>query len=140
MFLVDFAKKGNVVKLFFGDEKDYFGDDWNDTPYEHNAGGVYSEFVKQAIDVAFPYRYDVSEPSDDWHYNGNSPYCKDDFKNGKVPCFIIKKSSGYFDEYSTELESDDNFKVYFNTEFSELIEKIKQFGGTVLEIELMDKE
>ena len=140
MFLVDFAKKGNVVKLFFGDEKDYYGDDWDDTPYEHNAGEVYPQFVKQTVDVVFPYRYDVFEPSDDWHYNGNSPYCKDDFKEGKAPCIIVIKDVDYFDEYSTELDSDDNLKIYFNTAYSELIEKIKQFGGTVLEVELMNKE
>ena len=29
----------------------YYGDDWDDAPYEHNAGTVYEWFVKGYIDI-----------------------------------------------------------------------------------------
>ena len=47
MKIIDFDKKGNVVRFYLGkdDLNDYWGDDWNDVPYEHNAGTVYDEFI-----------------------------------------------------------------------------------------------
>ena len=44
MKIIDFECTGNVVRFYLGkdNEKDYHGDDWNDTPYECNAGTVYS--------------------------------------------------------------------------------------------------
>lgn len=50
--LIDYDKyedRYNRVSLYFGDTEceDYWGDDWNDAPYEHNAGIVYREYVKK---------------------------------------------------------------------------------------------
>ena len=77
--IIDYEKKGNVVRFYLGDaSKDYWGDDWDDRSYEHYAGTVYDKFVTGLLDVAFPFDCDVLEPADDWKNNGNSPYNKDD--------------------------------------------------------------
>ena len=57
----DFEKRGNVVRFYLVEDdcNDYWGDDWDDAPYEHNAGKIYEEYVKKAIDIAFPLDYAV---------------------------------------------------------------------------------
>ena len=111
MKIIDTARKGNVVRFYLGEKTDdwgwtnkdykdsdgktpiwlkpsdgYYGDDWNDTPYEHNAGSVYDEFVKGFKDVAFPFDSIVMEPSDG---ELNSPYCMDDFVARKSPKLLV---------------------------------------------------
>lgn len=119
MKIIDFEKKGNVVKFFLGrnDLKEWWGDDWDDRPYEHNAGEVYDKFVSAEIDVAFPSNWIVSEPADDYHYNGNSPYCKEDFIKRKAPCIVAYKPQEdewwCYDEYSTLVSQDNAVKFYF---------------------------
>ena len=55
MKIIDWRRNGNVVRLFLGrDNLDrWYGDDWNDRPYEHNAGSVYKEFVSGYFDLTF---------------------------------------------------------------------------------------
>ena len=111
MKIIDFSKKGNVVRFYLGektegwgwtnkDYKDsngetpdwlkpsdvYYGDDWDDAPYEHNAGSVYGEFVKGHKDVAFGFDDLVLEPCDG---EFNSQFCKDDFADRRTPCVIV---------------------------------------------------
>ena len=47
--IIDFEKKGNVVRFYYGKDslKEWYGDDWDDRPYEHNAGEVYHRFHHQ---------------------------------------------------------------------------------------------
>lgn len=120
MKIIDFEKKGNVVRFYLGkdDLNDYGGDDWNDVPYEHNAEKVYDEYISGTIDVAFPFVYTIVEPADDWHYNFNSPFCKDDMKAEKVPCLIIVPltDSSFIDNkaFSYYVGSNTITKIYFN--------------------------
>lgn len=88
MKIIDFAKKGNVVRFFLGkdDLEKWWGDDWDDTPYEHNAGEVYEEFVSGHKDIAFPFDDLVLEPCNGAY---NSGYCKDDMVARRVPCIIV---------------------------------------------------
>ena len=44
--LLDFENKCNQLRLFFGDDEKPWGDDWDDAPYQHNAGRVYEKFIK----------------------------------------------------------------------------------------------
>lgn len=115
--IIDFYKKGNVVRFYIGDTtQDYWGDDWNDRPYEHNAGGVYDRYVDHIIDIAFPFDCDVLEPQDDWHYRGNSPFCKEDFKKRKAPCIIVvsnEKDTWNDNCYSECCTSDDVIKFFY---------------------------
>jgi len=121
MKIIDFEKKGNVVRFYFGDDdcNDYLGDDWDDRPYEHNAGRVYDEYIKYVVDVAVPFDWSVTEPCDDWHYGGNSPFCKDDFKHRRCCILFIEPDEDRWafecNEYSKLAGSDSNtiHKVYF---------------------------
>lgn len=117
MKIIDFEKKGNVVRFTLGrdDLEDWGGDDWNDAPYEHNAGEVYDEYVSGYREVAFPLNYAVLEPQEDWHNNNNSPYCKDDMKARRVPCVVALKNADWDTENEFgKLAADDNaVKFYF---------------------------
>ena len=132
MKIIDFETKGNVIKLYLGTNDDYWGDDWDDTPYEHNAGKVYSEFIEKSIEFAFPVNFKVLTPEDDWHYNGNSPYCKEDFKNRKAPCIIIINDDEYYDSYSEYLGNSNAISIYFNDDIESTKTKLIEYGGTIL--------
>lgn len=90
MQIIDFEKKGNVVRFYLGNDdlESWYGDDWDDTPYEHNAGQVYNEFVAAIKDVAFPFDDLILEPAEDYKNDGNSEWCKEDMIQRRVPCII----------------------------------------------------
>jgi len=139
MKVIDFDTRGNVIKLYFGkdDDNDYWGDDWDDAPYEHNAGLVYEQYVVETREYAFPFDCEVMTPESDWHYGGNSPFSKEDMKNKKCPCLIIKKlSKNDWDiDYSNYLgsEQEDVLKIYFGDKLEKLEEKFYNFGVGFLE-------
>lgn len=57
---------GSCVRFYLGkdDDTDYHGDDWNDRPYDCNAGTVYKEYITGYADLAFPLDSLVLEPCD----------------------------------------------------------------------------
>lgn len=121
MKIIDFDKKGNLVRFYLGYDNcnDYWGDDWNDTPYEHNAGPVYDTYIKEYIDVCFPFDSVVLEPQNDWRCRGNSNYCKADMKDGIVPCIIVipkevAKDNYCDDEFGCWVGAKNIEKFYFN--------------------------
>lgn len=122
MKIIDFERKGNVVRFYLGDVtcNNYWGDDWDDRPYEHNAGTVYDEFVKGYIDIAFPFDANVLDPESDYRYRGNSPFCKEDFKKRKAPCIIVlpahivKENAIDADCYSQHMGSEQVERFYYN--------------------------
>lgn len=122
MKIIDFARKGNVVRFFLGadDLKDWHGDDWNDTPYEHNAGEVYDEFVSGHIDIAFAFDKLVLEPCDGTY---NSDYCKDDMKARKVPCLIVVPAElaqdSWYGDFAHWVGADGVLKFYFGDRMEE---------------------
>lgn len=87
-----YVETKSVVYLWFGNKgvTDYGGDDWNDTPYEYNAGHVGDEYVRDIARIALPLGLTAVEPADGY---SNSPFCKDDFKAGIAPCVVIVPSS-----------------------------------------------
>lgn len=132
MFVVDFETKGNVIRLAYGHDKDYWGDDWNDFPFEHNAGSVYERYVDEYREYAFPMNFNVCNPADDWNYQGNSHYSKEDFKKQKAPCVIIHNLKDSWGEpYSRLLgsKSEDVLPIYFGTDMIEIHDAIMNFGG-----------
>lgn len=111
MQIIDFERKGNVVRFYLGEKTEdwgwtrsnytrpdgsipdwlkpsdkYYGDDWDDRPYEHNAGRVYDEFIKGYIDMAFNFDDLVLEPCDG---EFNSSWSKEDMVARRIPCLII---------------------------------------------------
>lgn len=116
MKIIDYVKKGNVVRFLLGadDCYDYWGDDWNDAPYDCNAGGVYDEYVSGLADVYFPFDDLVLEPCDGAF---NCWYTKDDMKKRKVPCIIVVPKEVYEDTWDTGFSrfvgADGVQKFYF---------------------------
>ena len=117
MKIIDFDKKGNVVRFFLGrdDLTEWYGDDWNDTPYEHNAGLVYDNYISGYVDIAFDYECLVLEPRDDWHNQGNSRWCKKDMIKRRVPCIIIVPPSEktFDDDFSSYVGNANVIRCYF---------------------------
>ncbi len=142
MKVIDFDTRGNVVRLYFGkdDNNDYWGDDWDDIPYEHNAGKVYDQYVYGYIDYAFPFDCVVMTPASDWKYSsgysGGSPFSKQDMKKRKCPCVIIKKGVNWWDgeNYSEYLGSKEKnvSKIYFNDTIEDVIKKITKVDGCII--------
>ena len=163
--IIDIARKGHLVRFYLGKKegewgytnpnyKDYrgvtpdwlehsdiyYGDDWDDAPYEHNAGTVYDWFVKGYIDIAIGWECKIIEP----HCGVfNSEYSKEDFVARKVPALIIVTK--YFAIPSSYYEPDEegNYKDEF-TFFNELEDNkiVKLFYGDPVEklLEISERE
>lgn len=116
MRIIDFHKKGNVVRFFLGadDDFNYSGDDWDDIPYEHNAGKVYSDHIIGHKDVFFPFDDLVLEPCDG---DFNSFHTKEDMKKRVVPCIIVIPKEMHDEEwgesFSKFVGADGIQKYYF---------------------------
>ena len=114
MKIIDFEQKGNVVRFYLGADnlEDWHGDDWDDTPYEHNAGQVYSEFVSKVKDIAFDFDDLVLEPCDGYD---NSTWCKDDMRDRLVPCIIVvpRDKIDWHEDFAHYVGMDGIKKFYF---------------------------
>ena len=131
--LIDFYKnEGNTysVTLYFGDTEceDYWGDDWNDTPYEHNAGTVYDEFVEKTEVVRVEDGI-IIEPSDT--PEAGSRWNKRDFKNRLTPCLLIVPKTVldkyYKDEFPSYEEAIGNpfvRRIYYNDSYPQVMNTI----------------
>ncbi len=124
--IIDFCKKGNLLRLYLGadDCKNYWGDDWNDKPYEHNAGCVYDEYIEAVVDLVVTFDGAFIEPADDWAYSGSTPFSKEDFKLCKTPCILVVSQSVAEQYWSTEeyigmIGNKDVMKIYFNDKFDD---------------------
>ena len=133
MKIIDFEKKGNTVRFALANrDDDYWGDDWDDSPYEDNAGPVYERFVDGYADFGFGFSVSVLEPSQ--AYSGS--YSKQDMKEKKIPCLIIasKRSLIYsglpeweWDDFSSCLNSNipNVIKIYFGDSIRKVESQLK---------------
>lgn len=102
MKVIDIERKGNVLRIYFGNDtlKDWYGDDWNDRPYEDNAGLVYDVYIQAYMDAYIPFDWDIVEAcnylKDDETYSFKKEYCKDDFKDGKIPFLYLVPTNDYY--------------------------------------------
>lgn len=133
MKIIDFEKKGNTIRFALANrDSEYWGDDWDDSPYEDNAGPVYDRFVDGYADFGFDFSVSVLEPSQthDEHYS------KQDMKEKKIPCLIIasKRSLTYsglpeweWDDFSSCLNSDipNVVKIYFGDSIRKVESQLK---------------
>lgn len=133
--ICDFEKEGNVIRLYLTnlDDDDYSGENWNNSPYEHNAGMVSYHGYYPYIEFAFPLNIWVTEPADDYHYQGNSPFCKNDFKARKTPCLIIGDlGEDWHDSYSEQIGNQNLLRIYFNDKLSDILPDIVEKQGVCL--------
>lgn len=104
-----------------------WGDDWDDAPYEHNAGD--------------PYQYDYDQPEQGVE-NGRGIYPKISIKKVffELPTFYKVPRSGYLNSpYSVEEINkgviawiwNDDFAMFAGTTMNEFINTIEKNGGTV---------
>jgi len=69
-------------KLYFTEKfDDQWGDDWNDVPYEHNAGQPYEEDDRRVISIYFE-GGDFIFPN---HNQCNSQFSVEDINKGDIP-------------------------------------------------------
>lgn len=119
MKIIDFERRGNLVRFYLGTDDcvDYWGDDWNDAPYECNAGTVYDQYVKGVIDMVFPFNALVLEPCDNYYYTYSAEYSKEDMKNRTVPCLIVVpeeiRANSWKDRFKDWVGADGVIKFYF---------------------------
>ena len=118
--IIDFERKGNLVRLYLGQNGKQTGDDWNDRPYECNAGKVYDEFVQDYIDIVFHWDYDIIEPEG---FNVS----KEDMRSRKVAAFKIVK------------EGEIKTLVYFGDKLKDII-KIPAFRKAVISLWAKDSK
>ncbi len=131
MKIIGWERKGNVVRLALGkdDLNDWSGDDWNDAPYEHNASSIPLWGTEKYVDMAFGYNVSVLEAEDDWHYNGNSPFCIDDFKDRKAPILVIDPT-GEEVFYSLAANKEEIYGIFMGDRFENI--PWETLGGIVI--------
>lgn len=92
--VIDFEKKGNLVRFYLGENGKQWGDDWDGIPYEHNAEKVYDEFIKGYCDVVVDFDCEVNELNEALGV-ANTIYCKDDMRKRAIYCMRIIKTEKY---------------------------------------------
>ena len=122
MKIIDYSKKGNVVRFYLGQDDlvEWWGDDWDDAPYDCNAGEVYDQYISGHRDVTFPFDDLVIEPCQGCT---NSEWSKEDMIHRRVPCIIVvpkelADDSWYGEDFRHWLGVDGVRKYYFGDPMS----------------------
>lgn len=107
MKLLDLERKGNVVRFYLGvDELEkWWGDDWDDAPYEHNAGPVYERFVLAEADAVFPFdcglcnAHDILQPGETYQHKRGMP--KEHYIKSDEPYLVALPDEPYCAGYAS---------------------------------------
>jgi len=98
--IIDVDPRGNVIRFYLGKNGSQYGDDWNDAPYEHNAGRVYLEFVVGYVDVAFPFESHIVYPEEGTYpHESGAEYTKNDMRDRKIHAVEVNSHKIYFGDY-----------------------------------------
>lgn len=124
--IIDFDQKGNVVRFYLGKNGEQYGDDWDDAPYEDNAGTVYDKFIRGTVDVAFDLDADVYAPGG-YEYAG---YTKDGMKNRAYPCISVSLKD--FWGYTRSVMDSESWNIFFGDMLTENM--LKKYHGTVIAV------
>ena len=129
MKIIDAKIKGNAVRFFLGEDdlKEWWGDDWNDRPYEYNCGEVYEKYVSGIVDVVFPFDWYVSEPCKGCL---NSDYAREDFMAGNVPLVAVCKGEDVWDDDFRSVIGAPSAKAFY---MGDRIEKLDGFIRVIRE-------
>lgn len=122
--LIDFYKKGNSIRLYFGKNGEQKGDDWDDSPYDCNAGAVYPEHVNKELDIFVPIDFEVKEPADECI---NPPYCKNDFIHKKTWVLWVESEWG-----NGKIRTPVG--IFFGDSEKEIKEKLLPYNALYLEV------
>jgi len=109
--IIDFEKKGNLIRFYLGKNGKQWGDDWDDAPYEHNAGKVYDEFIKGYCDIVIDFDYKAEEPHEYLNVT-NSEYCRQDMIKKKIFALVIG-----VDEYQSKCLKH----IYFGDKIEDIL-------------------
>lgn len=123
--VIDFERKGNVIRFYIGENGRQWGDDWNDCPYDCNAGAVYNEFIEDEYDISIPFDWQVLEPCDGVV---NCNYSKQDMIRRLIPCLILvppRLLEGVYDQ--------ENFYKFIGSSAGTGVIRV-YFGDTIAEI------
>lgn len=101
---------------FTNNLKDQWGDDWDDKPYEHNAGPPYENDEFKITKLAF--QSELETPAE--RFGINSPYSVQDINNKKTPWLSGKT-------YNTI----KSIEIYAGTTVEEFIDVILNSGGEI---------
>lgn len=128
MKIIDFERKGNLVRFYLGknDDKEYSGSNWNRQSYESYSDNnkVDDAHITGIRDIAFPFDAIVCEPSSG---HRKSRISKNDMKNRKVPCIIVMTPEligendylwTYANDFNRCLENDKSIKFYFGDQMN----------------------
>ena len=126
--IIDWERKGNLVKFYLGKNGEQWGDDWDDIPWECNAGRVYDKYVEGYKIIAIPFEYNIYEPQ--------RSCSKRDLINRIVPCLVASKKS--FISFQDAWEDEEAIKFYFGDKIHEeraiIIEEAEDFETTASEL------
>lgn len=134
MKVMDCEAKGNVIRLYYGEDgiNDYYGDDWGDRPLS-NCGLVYDRFTSGTADIAFPFTCAVLAPENDWKYGGDVPYSKEDFKQRTAPCLVVLPEDTVEAEwdptYSRFIGSEQALRIYYGDGIDKVIAEAEKMGA-----------
>ena len=134
--IIDFERKGNLIRFYLGKNGEQWGDDWDDTPYDCNAGNVYDEYVIGTADVAIPYDYLVLEPCNMWGHSYNCGFCKKDMIDREIPCIIIVLpdvlNGSCRDDFDYWVNNENVIKIYFGDNIRNVLNQTPKEGFELL--------
>lgn len=101
--IIDRRRRHGLIRLYLAGRPDpgYTGDDWDDSPYERNAGPVCQDFVDATPTLAVPWGLAAVEPADDWR-TPNTRWSKNDFNS------MLKVKTTFSDTPRYPLTYDSN--------------------------------
>ena len=122
IYLIDACWRGNALRCYFGYAvEEICGCDWDDVPYEHNCERVYPEYVVCVLDALIPFNYSVNDVADETS-NGNSQYCREDFKTGEIPLFWIRDNG---------MDARDDIRFYMGDHQEKVVDQLNLIGCLV---------
>lgn len=109
--------RGNLAYFTSVEVSKAWGDDWNDAPYEHNAGEPYDEFVSAKV------FFEASElwTPDEFFRGGNSPWSVQDINKGLFPWL----------QTSRYVEGGEIVRFYAGILLENFVWSIEDNGGTI---------
>lgn len=129
--------KGNYIRFYFTTQDDYWGDDWNDAPWEDNAGDVYCEFVEYFVDVVVPFNYRVTHNLNYCYNSHRSNVAIQDLVDNNAPFIYITADCDEPEIYEKIKKNFCHFS--FNESFSQFLEKLHNFK-VIDEVDLIIEE